>query len=161
MFRDFSVAPGVRFRQDVGQTRKPSMAWLLEVRKAPQLLLRRPRTDVLLTAKAAVAVDSLTREAAPAAKLRIKTKRFGFTTTQDLRVSVGCDVTPAATSSAAAAATFAPAAADGSKSGAGLASLAASRLVLGPAVVQPYLKVSDGDLTLRLRRGDWQVAVAF
>lgn len=59
--QDWVLGAGFHFRSS-DSAPKPALRYVAELRKAPQLLLRRPRLDVLLTGKATAAWHSASRQ---------------------------------------------------------------------------------------------------
>mmetsp|Transcript_22817 Transcript_22817/g.58071 ORF Transcript_22817/g.58071 Transcript_22817/m.58071 type:complete len:279 (-) Transcript_22817:408-1244(-) len=138
VLRDWSVAPGVTY-DSAGPAPGAAgphshLKYALFVRKAPQVLLHSPRTDLLLSAKASTELCPKSKQVTTRAHLRLKLFKYAVTSKQDLRVCVGLDMetVPLTTGSTAAAA--------------------------GPRkswAQSPYIKISENNTSVKLQQGRW------
>lgn len=130
LLTDWCISPGTTYCSAA----PPGSGWraALFVKKAPQVIIHSPRTDLLITAKAVAEVDPRTTEAKVKAGLRLKLLKYNVTSRQDLKVSVGLDL-----------ATFPL---EVNKGPAGPA----------PALYQAsYLKISENNTSIKLQGGKW------
>eukprot|EP00199_Chlamydomonas_sp_CCMP681_P007067 CAMPEP_0119109838 /NCGR_PEP_ID=MMETSP1180-20130426/24011_1 /TAXON_ID=3052 ORGANISM="Chlamydomonas cf sp, Strain CCMP681" /NCGR_SAMPLE_ID=MMETSP1180 /ASSEMBLY_ACC=CAM_ASM_000741 /LENGTH=266 /DNA_ID=CAMNT_0007095837 /DNA_START=1 /DNA_END=801 /DNA_ORIENTATION=+ len=124
LFTDWLLAPGMTY--DSGRGGSAGLRAALMIKKAPQVLIHAPKTDLMLTAKSVVEVDPRSNSKVSAtASVRLQLFKAQVTSKQDLTVSVGLD-------------------------------LATTPLdVSSPYTVRrtPYLKVSENNCSVKLQRG--------
>ncbi|GBF89330.1 hypothetical protein Rsub_02207 [Raphidocelis subcapitata] len=141
LWRDWSIAPGVALSSDP----KLGFAYTLAFRKQPQIIRRGGEFDSWLGCKGVLEYNPQTQQVGAYGNARLKIFRFGLTTTQDARVSIGYDwrATPAGGWGSAAALASGDGDGDGGSDGgaAGEGGFAFSKT--------PYLKVADADWAVR------------
>lgn len=87
LWRDWSIAPGIAVSSDAGA----GFCYTLGFRKQPQIVKRTGQFDSWLACKGTLEFDPHLQRVGAFGNARLKLFRFGITTSQDARLSIGWD----------------------------------------------------------------------